>query len=379
MLISYGFLAGLSNDIYLPGMPIMVDYFDTTDQMVQLTLTAWVVGIGSLQIFMGPWSDYYGRRPTLIWGGGAFLLGTFVCAIAPNIYVLLLGRVLQGFGVCSIMVITFAAMKEVFDVENRMKWLVYYNMTRSLAPLIGPVIGGYVLLFFTWRANFMLIFIAGVISFLALLWLLPETKPRERAPDTKPFNLKLIVDSYKLALRDRALIRYLLTYGGIFAGIMVYLTAGAFILIERLGVSEQMFGYYQFAISGAYIVGAFFTKKMHNKLGVNKIIMMSIGFVIAATASMMLLNLWQETIWFVVLPVAVFSLGFGMSSAPLNDKVLAHEHFAGGILGGLIGLSMSISGFFATIIVSFTPDTAFTTGLIMLGFGLFSWWAYRYY
>lgn len=377
MLIVYGFLAGLSNDIYLPGMPLMVDYFDTTEQMVQLTLTAWVVGVGSLQIFMGPWSDHYGRRPTLVWGGVAFLLGTLLCAIAPNIILLLAGRVLQGIGVCSMMVITFAAMKEVFDVENRMKWLVYYNMARSLAPLIGPVVGAYVLLFFSWRANFTLIFILGVVSFACLLWLLPETKPRVTGPEAGEFNLKTIARDYGRALRDKALMRYLFTFGGIFAGIMVYLTAGAFILIERLGLSEQMFGYTQFAISGAYIVGAYFTKQMHNRLGVNRIIMLGIFCVLAATAAMMLLNYWQETIWFVILPVAVFSLGFGMTSAPLNDKVLAHEHFAGGILGGLIGLTMSISGFFATLIVSFSPDSAATTGLIMFCFALFTLWAYK--
>jgi Bcr/CflA subfamily drug resistance transporter len=379
MLILYGLLAGLSNDIYLPGMPMMVEYFDTSEGMIQLTLTAWVVGVASLQVFMGPWSDHYGRRPTFIIGGLLFLIGSLLCAYAPNVALLLAGRVLQGIGVCSIMVITFAAMKEVFDVENRLKWLVYYNMTKSLAPLLGPVIGGYVLLFFSWRANFVLIFILGVLSYIALLRLLPETKPSVPVGEKREFNLSSIAQQYGLALRDKALMRFLMTYFGIFAGIMVYLTAGAFILIERLGLSEQMFAYTQVAVSGAYILGAYFTKYMHNRLGLNRIIMLGIFAVLLGTASMALFNLWQENVWFVIMPVAVFSLGFGMSSAPLNDKVLAHEHFAGGILGGMIGLTMSVSGLLGTLAASVTPTNASVTGALMLVFALFSLWAYKWY
>ncbi len=377
-LILYGFLAGLSNDIYLPGMPMMVDYFNTTEQDVQLSLTAWVIGVGCLQLFMGPWSDHYGRRPTLIWGGSLFILGSLFCALAPSIYLLWLARVMQGIGVCSIMVVTFSAMKEVFTAESRMKWLVYYNMTRSLAPLIGPILGGYVLLFFSWRANFLLIFLLGVISFVCLLLLLPETHGADKnTADREPFNLKSIAHQYGIALRDRALMRYLMTYGGIFAGIMVYLTTGAFILIDNLGVSEQMFGYTQFAVSGAYILGAYFVKQMHKSLGEHKIIMIGLYCVLLATFSMTVLNYWQESILFVVLPVALFSVGFGMASSPLNDKVLAHEHFPGGILAGLIGLTMSISGFLGSFIASFVSDSGFITGLLMLCFGLFSYWAYR--
>ena len=68
-LIIYGFTGGLSNDIYLPAMPGMVSYFNTTESMVQLTLTAWGIGVGVFQLFLGPWSDHYGRRPALILGG----------------------------------------------------------------------------------------------------------------------------------------------------------------------------------------------------------------------------------------------------------------------------------------------------------------------
>lgn len=363
-IILYGFTGGLSNDIYLPAMPSMTNYFGTNDTMVQLSLTAWGLGLGSLQLFMGPWSDHYGRRPVLVYGGLLFIIGTIACALAPNVYVLLLARFVQGIGTCSLFMLTFICMKEIFTEQQRVKWMVYNNMMRSLAPLIGPVLGAYILLIYSWRGIFMATAILGILALAGLLVTLPETNPNR--PDT-PFSLKNVWKEYCEAFRNHYLIRYLAAGACVFGGMMVYLTSGAFIMIDRIGLSEQMFSYTQVAISGAYILGAACIQPGYRLLGANKII--RVGIVSCILASLgMLLCFWHENIYTVLIPVALYSFGFGISSTPIAERALAHEGIKTGLVAGLMGFSITIGAFFATFATSLIPATGVYTGLMMLVF-----------
>lgn len=373
-LIVYGFTGGLSNDIYLPAMPKMVDYLSTNNSMIQLTLTSWGLGVGVFQLFMGPWSDHYGRRPALILGGFIFLIGSIGCAMAPNAWTLLIARFVQGMGTCSMFMITLTAIKEVFTEEKRVKWLVYYNMMRSLAPLIGPVLGAYILLAYSWRGVF--VFIAGfaALGLIGLLIALPETNPRDH---NNSFNVREILANYKTSFKDKYLMRYLSTSALIFSGLMVYLTTGAFIMIERIGMSEQAFAYSQAAISGAYILGAACVQRGYKLFGAHKVIMTGIVSCLLGATALMLITFWHEGIYTVLLPIALYSFGFGMCSAPLTERTLAHEGVKAGLVAGLIGFSITVGSTISTFLASIMPDAASVTGLLMLAFAATAMVIYR--
>lgn len=365
-LILYGFTGGLSNDIYLPAMPSMTHYFGTSDTMVQLSLTAWGLGLGSLQLFMGPWSDHYGRRPMMLYGGILFFLGSIACALAPNVYMLLVARFVQGMGTCSLFMITMIAMKEVFTEQQRVKWIVYNNMMRSLAPLIGPVLGAYILLIYSWRGIFLATALLGMLALLGLVIALPETNPKNH---TEKFSIKKVWHEYCEAFQNKYLIRYLAAGAAIFGGMMVYITSGAFIMIERIGLSAQMFSYSQIAISGAYILGSACVRPAYRLIGAQKLIQVGITTCILA-ALLMLGCYWQENIYTVLFPVALYSFGFGMTSSPITERALAHEGIKTGLVAGLIGFSITLGASSATTITSFVPATGVYTGAVMLGFGL---------
>lgn len=367
-LIVYGFTAGLSNDIYLPAMPSMTDYFGTDDTMIQLTLAAWGVGVGALQLFMGPWSDHYGRRPALIYGGIIFLIGTIACALSPNVYLLLLARFIQGIGTCSIFMITMIAIKEVFTEQQRVKWLVYFNMMRSMAPLIGPVLGAYILLVYSWRGIFMAIALIGLVGLSGLLITLPETNPGRK---DRSFSLQSVLKEYGEAIRNTYLMRHLMASALIFGGMMVYITAGAFIMIDRIGLSEQAFSYSQVVFSAAYVLGASCVQPGYRLLGAHRIIQVGIGACVLASLGMMLC-FWHENLYTVLVPVAVYGLGFGLCSTPLTERALAHEGAKTGLIAGLIGFTVSVGALAGTSITSFVPATGFYTGLVMLVFAVFA-------
>lgn len=373
-LVAYGFTGGLSNDIYLPAMPTMVDYYGTTDSMIQLTLASWGFGLGMFQLFMGPWSDHHGRRPALIIGGIIFLVGTLACALAYNPEILLAGRFVQGIGTCSMFMLTVTAMKEVFDVEQRVKWLVYYNMTRSLAPLIGPILGSYLLLWVNWQASFYFIFALGLFALLGMLLSLPETCHKA---ENGEFSWAAVMHAYGLAIRDWTLMRHVLTNAAIFGGLMVYLTCGAFILIERLGMSAQAFAYTQVVISLFYILGAACVKYGYAKWGAHKVILLGTGIALLG-AMALLFNAWVETIPLVLSAMAIYSFGFGMSSTPTFERALSHDVFKAGLVSALLGFSITVSSSLGSFISSLVPVSGFSCGLIMTGFALTGCWIYRH-
>lgn len=376
-LIIYGFTGGLSNDIYLPAMPAMVSYFATTESMVQLTLTSWGLGVGMFQLFLGPWSDHYGRRPALIMGGIIFLIGSLACAVSPTIEFLLIARFIQGIGTCSMFIITITAIRELFVQEARVKWLVYYNMMRSLAPLIGPLAGSYLLLFFSWRASFWLIFVLAAIAMTGLIAIMPETNPRQ--PNAPGLSIKTLMKDYSVAIRNVFLMRYLIANVAIFGGMMVYLTSGPFILIERLGVSVQGYGYSQAAVSGAYILGAACIHRGYQFWGAERVAQLGLGCAAAGALSLGILSFWDENLYTVLCPIALYSFGFGLSSTPLIERALSHEGIKAGLIAGLIGFNITLSSSLGTVLASFFPSTGLVTGILMSGFAVVALLVYRFY
>jgi Bcr/CflA subfamily drug resistance transporter len=363
-VIVYGFTGGFSNDIYLPAMPSMTRFFNTSDTMIQLTLASWGVGVGILQLFMGPWSDHYGRRPTLIYGGLIFMIGTLGCAFSNTVFQLLLFRFIQGIGTCSIFLMTMVAIKEVFSEEQRVKWLVYFNMMRSLAPLIGPVVGAYILLAYSWRGIFVVTALVGLIGLAGLLITLPETNPPDK---NKVFSVKNILHDYGVALRNHYLMRHLMASAMIFGGMMVYITSGAFIMIDRLGLNEQAFSYSQVAISASYILGAACVQPGYKFIGAHRVIQTGVGLCLLASLGL-LATYSNENVYLVLGCIALYSFGFGFCSTPFTERAMAHGGPRAGLVGGLIGFNISVGALAGTWITSFVPATGFYTGILMTGF-----------
>ena len=175
LLVLYNFSANLSNDIYLPSMPKLVEFFHSDAATLQFTMTDIDFGVAVPQLFFGPLTDRLGRRPVLILGGLCFLFATLICMSATQIQVLIIGRLLQGIGVCSLNVTTFSILVDLFDYKKRTQIMNKISLFGTLAPLIGPVLGGYILIYLGWRFNFSVVFALAFIGIIGLYFKLPES------------------------------------------------------------------------------------------------------------------------------------------------------------------------------------------------------------
>ena len=143
-------------DIYVPSMPSMVIALHTSTTMIQLSITIALIAYGSVALIYGPLSDYFGRRIVALVGMGIFVAGSALCMFAPNIYVLLIGRVLQGIGFASASAVAAPTLSDIYSGDELVKAYSYVGMSMAVAPIIAPVFGGYLQQYFNWHAPFYL-------------------------------------------------------------------------------------------------------------------------------------------------------------------------------------------------------------------------------
>ncbi|MBS0622298.1 MAG: MFS transporter [Verrucomicrobia bacterium] len=239
--------------MYLPALPLIAKELQSSLSLVQLTITAWLAGSMAIQLIVGPLSDFYGRRLVLLGGGLLFLLSTLGCSLSPSLAWLIGARFVQGMGVCTMMVAGYASIHDAYDDREAIHILVWMGTAAVIAPAIGPMFGGLLLLVTTWRVIFLSLLILGALALLGLWFVMPESSSSEHR---KPLNTKSLLKSYYRILSNGPFTMSALSFALAYGGIIGWITASPFILMENLNLSPAQFGYLQLPIFGGYIVGA---------------------------------------------------------------------------------------------------------------------------
>lgn len=258
-LVIYELVIYLSNDMYLPALPHLATNLHTTIYLAQLTVTTCFLGTAFMQLFLGPISDRYGRRPVLLLGGLTFIISTFICALAPNIIILLVARFFQGCTVGTLMVSGYAAIHEKYDQRQAMQILAVMGGITILAPAFGPVLGGLLLNFITWRGIFWALIICSSIALLALYQYMPETLSPERRHS---FSMKSVLGCYHNIITNKKFLLTMLAFCPLFAAMVTWITAGPFLVIETFHGNSFQFGTLQLIVFSGFIIGSQVIKKL---------------------------------------------------------------------------------------------------------------------
>lgn len=338
----------------MPSMPVLVSDFATTSNIVQLTMTAWFAGVALPQLFFGPLTDRYGRKPILLAGALCFLLSTLVCTAANQIFLLIIARFFQGVGVCSLNVATFGILADLYDSKNRTKLMNKINMCANLAPLLGPIIGGYVLTYLGWRMNFVLIFILALVSILGLLVKLPESN---MYLNPHALNVKNIYKNYLLLIRTKGFLKHLLPYSLMLSGVVVYLTAAPFLIIRQLHVPAEYFGYTQLPVFISFIVGSLIFDRQNDdqmmrkvaKSGVNMVLIAGVLFLIGSF-------IFGTKISVLIVPMVIYALGFSLCGSFLVNEVMTAGSISKGSAAAFLGFAMAASCVLASTILGLLYD-----------------------
>lgn len=169
-------VTSLSTDIYLPAMPQMSKDLQGD---AELTITGFLVGFALAQLFWGVVSDRIGRKLPLFIGMVLFIIGSAGCALSDSMGEIVFWRVFQAFGACTAPMLSRAMVRDMFERTRAAQMLSTLTMIMAVAPIIGPLLGGKIIVWGSWHHIFWLLAVIGVLLF-ASLFFLPETHPQEK-------------------------------------------------------------------------------------------------------------------------------------------------------------------------------------------------------
>ncbi|KAA8995252.1 Bcr/CflA family multidrug efflux MFS transporter [Affinibrenneria salicis] len=238
-------LMPLAIDMYLPALPVIAKEFAVEAGRVQLTLSTYMLGFAVGQLFYGPMADSLGRKPVIMGGTLIFALAAMACALAQNVEQLIWLRLLHGLSAAAASVVINALMRDMFSRDELSRMMSFVVLVMTVAPLAAPVLGGWMLIAFSWHAIFWLIAALALLATLLVHRMIKETLPVEKR---QRFNLRTTLGNFGTLFRHRPVFCYMLAGGFSFSGMFSFLSAGPFVYIDLHGVSPQNFGYY-FAIN----------------------------------------------------------------------------------------------------------------------------------
>lgn len=260
-------LQPLSTDLYLASLPHLADAFAATPAAVQQTLSLFVAGFGVAQLVSGPLSDRHGRRPIVLWGLGLYILASLACALAPTLDLLVAARFVQAVGCCTAAVVARALIRDVHTPAEGAQMLAKASSLLALAPLIGPVLGGYLQVWFGWRAAFVFHAVFCVALLGAASRFLVETNRHPNPDATRLGGPNGLLAVYRRIAGSGVFWAYTLPGALSYASIFAFISGSSFVLIRVLGVSTELYGYcFAFGVSG-YLLGTLACRRLLRRLG----------------------------------------------------------------------------------------------------------------
>ena len=239
----------LAMDLYLPGLPELQQDLHTSTSLAQVTITASLLGLALGQVIVGPWSDRIGRRKPLLWGTIAFALSSAAIVFAPNIWVLIILRLVQGLAGSTGIVLSLAVITDLFTGKTLTQQIAINQTINGVFPVLAPVFGGIIIAWADWQMTFWVLAVLGVLLFAGILFSLPETLSAEKAA---PQEKQSVVAGFGKLFKQRQFVLFALTQAFMTAALFAYISGSSFVLQKIFGLSVTTFGIV-YAINGAGI------------------------------------------------------------------------------------------------------------------------------
>lgn len=296
-------LMPLSIDMYLPALPGISEQFNVPAGSAQMTLSSYILGFALGQLVYGPMADSIGRKPVILGGTLIFAAAAVACALAQTVDQLITMRFLHGLAAAAASVVINALMRDMFPREEFSRMMSFVMLVTTIAPLLAPMIGGAVLIWFNWHAIFWILAIAALLASAMIAIFIRETLPPERR---QPFHLRTTVGNFATLFRHKRVLSYMLASGFSFAGMFSFLSAGPFVYIEINHVSPQNFGYY-FALNIVFLfVMTIINGRFVRRVGALKMFRGGLWVQFVMAIWMVITALLDVGFWSLVVGVAAF-------------------------------------------------------------------------
>jgi MFS transporter, DHA1 family, multidrug resistance protein len=300
-----------------------------------LTLASFLVGLAVGQLFYGPFSDRYGRKPPLYFAIGLYILSSFACIFVRDIDTLVMLRFFQGLGGCGGFVISRAAIRDKMGAEGSAHAYSLMMLVFGISPVLAPLAGGLVLTLWGWRAIFVTMTLFAVICLIAMHYVMQESLDPAHA---RPLHLGRVCRQYWDLLHDRQFISYALCGGLVQAGLFAYIAGSPFVLIELHGIAPQYYGLVFGSNAIGLITASQINARLVKKQSLDRILKYTLT--IAATVSLtsaILVAAGINSLPLLLIGLFLYLSSYGMISPNAIAIVLKYQGKQAGTASALAG------------------------------------------
>ena len=326
--------------IYLPSMLSIGHFFGVSHGQIQYILGIYLFAYGLSQLFYGPLSDHYGRRPTALFGLLLFMLGSVVCIFSRSIELIYFGSLLQGLALGSVAVVSTAVLRDLHSDKQLLFAASYLSAAAIITPLGSRVIGGYLQTSFGWQANFVFLLIYALVVWCIVQLYFQET--RERQTD-KQLSLWQALKHYATVIKTPSFCSYGICRILSISGGTAFAVVSPFIFQALLHMSPVRYAWISIIPGIGFPLGSMMTKRLAERYHVNTIVRTGAVFIFIGSASLLLLGLW--------LPISTLTIIIPMFFYLIGNGIISPSAISGAILplGVLAGTASALIGSFGNL------------------------------
>jgi DHA1 family bicyclomycin/chloramphenicol resistance-like MFS transporter len=350
----------LAMHIFVPALPLVAADLGVSNAGVQLTVSAYIIGLSVAQLVYGPMSDHFGRRPVLFFGMGLFSVASVIALLAPNLPLLIATRFLQALGGGAGLVLGRAIVRDMTSGNDAARKQSLMNLMVMVGPGLSPLVGSLLAEVTGWRSIFAALSLLGLGN-LFLIW--------RRLPETAGVEGRVrggMLRSYGQLLRMPAFVGYAI--GGGFATTALYAFIGAapFIFVDQLHrPAAEVGAYLMFNIVGVWF-GSFTASRLIGRFAAGRL--MVVGNLISCVSAVTFLGLvlggWLS-VPTVIVPVLALSFGAGLASPMALSEALSVNPSIAGSASGLYGFTQMVIGAICAALSSIGANPALAVALVL--------------
>jgi DHA1 family bicyclomycin/chloramphenicol resistance-like MFS transporter len=344
-------VAPASTNIVMPALPAIQAEFGVATSTAQFIVSLSILCVALSTLVYGPLSDRHGRRPVLLAGLALFVFGSVVCVFAQSIGLLIAARVVQAVGGAAGLVLTRAIVRDMFDREATARVLAYLMMAMVVAPMLSPLIGGFLTDTVSWRAIFVFTAAAGAVVLLAVVLRLPET----RATAAAGASLAAMLRGFAALLRSPVFCAYAAQSAVLMSMFYVFTATTPYLMVFVFKRPATEYGLYFMLLSVGYIIGSFVSTRLTPRIGIDRTILLGSAFCVAGGTGVFALavaGIWGPLALF--LPLALSTMANGLAQPNLQAVAVSINPALAGSASGLLtfaqmGLAAASTQFVGTL------------------------------
>lgn len=348
----------LCTDFYLPALPEITAQLQATGTQTQFSLTAALIGLGLGQLFFGPLSDRIGRKKPLALSLLLFIFSSAMCAMTQDIHLLILWRFVQGIAGAGGSVLSRSIARDRYQGAMLTQFFALLMTVNGIAPVISPVIGGYIITAFNWRILFWAMAGIGVVLLLLSMVVLHETLPAKSATAHEP-RAKTPV------LKNRRFLRYCLIQAFMMAGLFSYIGSSSFVIQSEYGMSAMQFSLL-FGLNGiGLIIAALIFSRLSHRIAAETLLRRGLLLAVACAVVTVLLASLHLAIPALVGLFFTVSFMSGISTVSGSEAMSAVSSEQSGSASALMGTLMFVCGGIAAPLAGLGGETMLKMSLAM--------------